>query len=215
MSQLRIAAIVEGDGEVEAVPVLLRRYAELAGWSGRLLIPTVIRQPASKLLKPGELERLVELAARKLGGPGGIFVLLDCDDDCPATLGPALLTRVRQARGDLPTTLVLAHREYEAWFLGSAASLAGQRRLPNDLHPHPAPETVRGCKEWLSDQMARGAAYNEVDDQPALTAVFDLDAAKSACPSFDKCHRELTSFLQQVAAVTPGFLSPQINDNRE
>ena len=205
MSQLRIAAIVEGDGEVEAVPVLLRRYAELAGWSGRIFVPSVIRQPASRLLKPGELERIVELAARKLAGPGGIFVLLDCEDDCPATLGPTVLARVRQARSDLPTALVLAHREYEAWFLGSAPSIAGRRRLPNGLQPHPAPESIRGCKAWLSDQMPQGTAYNEVADQPALTAVFDLDAAKSACPSFDKCHREVTALLQRVAAITPGF----------
>ena len=206
MSQLRIAASVEGDGEVEAVPVLIRRYAELAGWPGRVLIPPPIRQPASKLLRPGDLERVVELVARKLGGPGGIFVLLDCEDDCPASLGPALLARVRRARRDLPTTLVLAHREYEAWILGAAASVAGRRGLPADLHPHPSPESVRGCKEWLSDQMPRGEAYNEVDDQPALTAIFDLGTAQIACPSFDKCHRELTALLQQVAAITPGFL---------
>lgn len=205
MSQLRIAAIVEGDGEVAAVPVLLRRYADLAGWPGGVYVLPVIRQPASRLLKPGELERIVELAARKLGGPGGIFVLLDCEDDCPATLGPTLLTRVRKARSDLPTTLVLAHREYEAWFLGSATSIAGHRSLPKGLQPHPAPESVRGCKEWLSDQMPGGAAYNEVDDQPPFTALFDLDAAKSACPSFDKCHREVTALLQRVAAITPGF----------
>jgi hypothetical protein len=205
MNHLRIAAIVEGDGEVESVPVLLRRYAELAGWSGRIFVPPVIRQPASRLLKPGELERIVELAARKVGGRGGILVLLDCEDDCPATLAPALLARVRRARSDLPTALVLAHREYEAWFLGAAASLAGHRSLPHGLQPHHAPESIRGCKEWLSDQMPRGAAYNEVEDQPALTEVFDMDLARAACPSFDKCHRELTSLLQQVAAITPGF----------
>src|SRR5450631_3895057 len=115
MIQMRIAAIVEGDGEVASVPVLFRRFAELAGWSGRVHLATVIRQPASKLVKPGELEGHVELAARKLGGPGGVFVLLDCEDDCPAMLGPALLARVRQARSDLPTSVVLAHREFEAW----------------------------------------------------------------------------------------------------
>ena len=207
MSQLRIAAIVEGDGEVEAVPVLLRRFAELAGWPGAVHIPSVIRQPASKLLRPGELERVVELAARKLAGPGGIVVLLDCEDACPAMLGPRLLARVRQARSDLPTTLVLAHREYEAWFLASAASIAGRRGLPSDLQPHLAPESIRACKEWLSKQMPRGMAYDEVNDQPALTAVFDLDAARSGCPSFDKCHRELVALLQRVAAITPGFAS--------
>jgi hypothetical protein len=209
MSQLQITAIVEGDGEVEALPILIRRHAELAGWGGRIQVRPVIRQPASKLLKPGELERHVELAARKLNGPGGILVLLDCEDDCPATRGPVLLDRIRKSRSDLPTSLVLAHREFEAWFLGSAGSIAGKRKLPPNLQPHPAPETVRGCKEWLSRQMPRGQAYDEVHDQPALTAVFDLDAAKASCPSFEKCHREISILLQQVAAITPGFLLPE------
>jgi hypothetical protein len=210
MRELRIAAIVEGDGEVEAVPVLIRRYAVLAGWDGRVRVAPVIRQPASKLRQPNELERLVELAARKLSGPGGIIVLLDCDDDCPATLGPALLARIQQSRPDLPTSLVLAHREFEAWFLGAVASIAGKRKLPRTLRPPPSPEAIRGCKEWLSRQMTRGESYDERSDQPALTKIFDLDAAKTACPSFDKCHRELTSLLQRVAAVTPGFLPPEL-----
>ena len=205
MSQMQIAVIVEGDGEVEAVPVLIRRFAELAGWPGRVEVRTVIRQPASKLLKPDELERHVELAARKLGGPGGIFVLLDCEDACPADLGPKLLARVRSARPDLPVSLVLAHREFEAWFLGSAESLAGRRKLPAGLQSHPAPETVRGCKEWLTEKMPRGTGYEEINDQPALTRQFDLDAARNSCPSFDKCHRELLALLANVAAITPGF----------
>jgi hypothetical protein len=210
MSQLRIAAIVEGDGEVEAVPELIRRYAGLAGWAGRVRVAPVIRRPASRLLKPNELERHVELAARKLNGPGGIIVLLDCDDDCPATLGPRLLARIRQSRPDLPTSLVLAHREFEAWFLGSIASIAGKRGLPRTLQPPPDPEAIRACKEWLSRQMSYGEAYDETRDQPALTAVFDINAARASCPSFDKCHRELSSLLQRVAAVTPGFLPPEL-----
>ena len=210
MSELRIAAIVEGDGEVEAVPVLIRRHALLAGWAGRVRVAPVIRQPASRLLKPHELERHVELAARKLNGPGGILVLLDCEDDCPATLGPSLLVRIRQSRPNLPTSLVLAHREFEAWFLGSVASIAGKRRLPPTLRPPPAPEAIRGCKQWLSRQMSQGEAYDEIRDQPALAAVFDLNAARAACPSYDKCHREISSLLQRVAAITPGFLPPEL-----
>jgi hypothetical protein len=201
MNPLRIAAVVEGHGEVQAVPELIRRCASLAGWPSVTVDP-VIRQAASKLLRPRELERVVVLAARKLQGFGGIFVLLDCDDDCPAILGPSLLARVKEARPDMPTSVVLARREYEAWFLGSAASLAGRRGLPADLRPHPTPELVRGCKEWLSDQMQQGRAYNEVDDQPALTALFELDAARLSCPSFDKCHRELMALLKRVSVLT-------------
>jgi hypothetical protein len=204
---LRVAVIVEGDGEVGAVPVLLRRFAEMVGWPGMLEVKKPFRVPASKLRQPGELERLVELAGRKLGGSGGILVLLDADDECPARLGPELLGRVRQSRSDLPTGLVLANHEFEAWFLGAAESLAGKRGLPSDLKSHPDPEAIRGCKEWLCGRMPRGRAYNEVEDQAALTAVFDLEAARINCPSFDKCHRELTSLLRAIAAITPGFPS--------
>ncbi len=199
MSVLRIAAIVEGHGETEAIPVLLQRYAREVGVSERLRVHPVIRIPASKLLKPAELERTIDLAARKLGGIGGILVLLDCEDDCPKSLAPRLIKRMSMVRSDIPKSLVLAHREYEAWFLGSASSIAGCRGLSPDLQTHSNPETVRGCKEWLSDQMARGRSYSEVDDQVELTRVFDLKAAKSNCPSFDKCDRELTKLLKMIA----------------
>lgn len=205
MSQLRIAAIVEGDGEVTAVPALIRRFAEDLNMHGRVEVKPVIRQPASRLLKPGELERHVELAVRKLDGPGGVFVLLDCEDDCPATLGPELLGRVRMARPDVPAALVLAHREYEAWFLAAASSLAGQRGFPPDLVDHPAPESVSGCKEWLSRQLPRGRSYCPCSDQTALTSIFDMTLAHDNSSSFEKCWREITSLLHATAQITPGF----------
>lgn len=205
MRHLLIASIVEGHGEIEAVPALLRRCGEGLGWAGRVVALPPIRQPASKLLCPNQLERVVEIAARKLNGPGGIMVLLDCDDACPAKLGPEILARVRKARSDLPTTVILANREYEAWFLAAARSIAGRRGLSPGLQPAPLPESVRGCKEWLSNHMETRRAYNEVEDQPALTTIFDFDAARHGCPSFDKCHREITSLLANVARITPGF----------
>jgi hypothetical protein len=205
MNPLKIAAIVEGDGETLAVPALVRRFGELAGWSGRVQVDPVLRQPASKLLKPEQLERLVELAARKLGCPGGILVILDCEDDCPATLGPQLLARIRAARHDFPSALVLAHREYEAWFMAAAESIAGRRGLPTDLRPPPHPETIRGCKEWLSRHLPRGVSYRECDDQTALSTLFDMEAARRNSRSFDKCYREITRLLLEVASITPGF----------
>lgn len=205
MSQLQIAAIVEGDGETEAVPALVRRFGDLAGWSGRVTVQPVLRQPASKLLKPNELERLVELVARRLGAPGGILVILDCDDDCPASLGPDLLARIRAARPDFPSALVLAHREYEAWFLAAAESIAGRRGFPPDFSRPEDPESIRGCKEWLSRHLPQGVIYRECNDQTALSVLFDLETARNNSRSFDKCYREITRLLADVAKVTPGF----------
>ena len=205
MIPLRIAAIVEGDGEVESLPVLIRRHAEALGMAAVVKVDPVIRQPASKLLQAGDLEKNVELCRRKLGGPGGILVLLDSDDHCPAKLGPRLLGRVQAAVSDRPCSVVLANREYESWFLGAAVSLRGLRGLSPSLEAHPNPETVRGCKEWLTRAMPRGQPYSPILDQREFTKVFDFDAALAACPSFEKCHREIRTLLQRTAAITPGL----------
>lgn len=194
MTVTSIVCIVEGHGEAEAVPILLRRIGRELAPPRFFSIHSAIRVPASKLLQEGELERKVDVAARKIGPDGAIFVLLDCDDGCPAQLGPDLLRRARAARPDRRIAVVLAKREYEAWFLASARSLQGKRGLPEDLEPPPDPESIRGAKEWLSRQMGPQTRYSETTDQPALTALFDMQAARAA-DSFDKCYRELTALL--------------------
>jgi hypothetical protein len=200
---VRLASIVEGDGECEAIPVLVRRIA-LALDPGLVpLVQPVLRVPGSRLIKQGELERTVELAARKLGGQGGILIVLDCDDGCPAEDAPAFLNRAIAARRDLAISVVLAKREYEAWFLAAAESLRGQRGLPADLTAPADPEAIRGAKEWLAERMPPSRGYSETSDQPALTAIFDMAAARRA-DSFDKCYREITRLLTLMRArATP------------
>jgi hypothetical protein len=80
-SAIELTCIVEGHGECEAVPVLVRRIAAQLDLALRMRIPPPLRVPKSRLLKPGELERTVELAARKVGRPGVILILLDSDED--------------------------------------------------------------------------------------------------------------------------------------
>jgi hypothetical protein len=192
---VRLASIVEGHGECEAVPILVRRVAQTLDVALAVSVHPVLRVPGARLAKQGEIERTVELAARKNAGQGGILVLLDCDDGCPAKDGLELLKRARVARADIPISVVLAKREYEAWFLAAAESLRGKRGLPFDLAAPQNPEEVRGAKEWLASQMPRGQGYSESSDQPALTSIFDMDAARRA-DSFDKCYREILRLLK-------------------
>lgn len=183
----RLACIVEGYGEVEAVPVLVRRIAERLDPAIAVHVPKPIRQPRNKVVKPGELERAVVLAIGTVAAEGAVLILLDSDDDCPAHLGPELLRRAQRVDPRIPMSVVLAKREFEAWFLAAAHSLAGRRRLPTDLRPPPNPEDIRGSKQWLSRQMPLGQPYSETVDQAALAAIFD------------KCFRDITTLLNQVA----------------
>lgn len=201
MKPIRIIAIVEGDGECGAVPVLIRRIAREIDPGFVPDVQPPLRIPASRLMKAGELERAVQFAARKVQRGGGILIILDCDDGCPAHEGPKLLARARSARADFPIAVVLAKREYEAWFLAAAASLANKRGLPAVLEPPPDPECVRDAKGWLSQKKNRGFRYLETSDQAALTEVFDMVAARRCADSFDKCYREIAGLLRKLRAA--------------
>lgn len=196
----RIACVVEGHGDIEAVPIVVRRIAE------QILPPVIVhvtapvRTPKSKLVKPGELERAVELAARRVAGGGGVLVVLDSDDDCPAQIGPALLARAAGVRNGMPVAVVVAKSEFESWFVAAAESIAGKAGLPVDLQHPLDPESIRGAKEWLTQRMFGTRSYSPTLDQPALARQFDLAMARRA-ESFDKFHRETARLLAQVPDV--------------
>ncbi|ETW97885.1 MAG: hypothetical protein ETSY1_21010 [Candidatus Entotheonella factor] len=191
---LRVVSIVEGHGDVEAVPLLLRRiFYDLLGRADVMVLRS-IRVPKTKLVKSGELERAVELAARQTQDGDAVLILIDADDDCPAELAPQLLSRATETRADRHIRVVLANKEYEAWFLAAVESIAGHRHLRPDLTPPAAPETIRDAKGWLTQYSRPQTAYRETLDQPALTQIFDLNQART-CPSFDKLCRDMASLF--------------------
>ena len=125
----KIIAIVEGDGEVEAVPALIRRiHAEVAP-EVPLEVGRPVRVRRNRVLQDGELERYVGLAANLAGADGCILVLLDANGDCPANLGPDILQRARTARPDRRVEAVVAKCEYESWFIAAIDSLRGKRNV--------------------------------------------------------------------------------------
>lgn len=196
---LVIVPIVEGHGEVAAFPILLRRLGALSAPERPLDIRRPIRVSRAHILKPDQLGRYVELAALQHGGAGATIVLFDADDDCPASLGPKLQKVADAVRPGSAVSVVLAMREFEAWFLAAAKSLRGVRGLPDDLAPPPNPEAVRDAKGWLQYRRTDGLAYSPTVDQPALAAQFDLDEARAASSSFDKLAREVERILESTA----------------
>ena len=109
---MNLGAIVEGHGEVEAVPALIRR---IAAWADPALNVNVLRPfrlPRGKMVKEPELRRAIELVARQTGEGAPILVLLDSDEDAACLVGPQLLTWAKAARSDREIGVVLAVREY-------------------------------------------------------------------------------------------------------
>jgi hypothetical protein len=180
-----IVPIVEGHGEVQAVPILLCRIAGKSGKSFesiRVNAPIRIKS-GSFLNDQAYFGRYLSLAAEKAKQAAGVvLILLDCEDDCAAKLGPSLVARARAVRPDVTTLVCLAVREYETWLVAAAKSLRGQGGLPSDLEPPPHAERIRNAKGWLSERMP--GKYDEIVHQAAFTRVFDLDAAKRGSRSF-------------------------------
>jgi hypothetical protein len=196
-----IVPIVEGQGEMRAVPELFRRIVIELNLGVPIEIGRVVRQPRDKLLRDGELERALGLAANEGGKEGAIFILVDSEGTCPAELGPELLARAQAARNDLRISVVLAHQEFEAWFLASASSLKGLRGLRDDIENHQAPESVHGCKEWLETWMPATLRYSPTADQAALARTFDMQLARQNAPSFDKLWRELEAICLHAKSM--------------
>jgi hypothetical protein len=164
---VKIASVVEGDGDRLALPKLLHRIA--ADFGINLHTPkSPFRVPRSKLVSTGGIERAVRAQASEVTGAGGILVLFDADNDCPAKLGPQLAA--------LP-------------------SLAGQFGFPNELPALDNPETRRDCKGRLTMARGQGLPYSPTADQAALASLFDMKMARENSPSFDKFYRDVAWLL--------------------
>jgi hypothetical protein len=197
MSGYFVASIVEGHGEVAALPVLLRRLHQASAASGAPLVvnPPIRIKAGSFLGDSSYRESYLQLAAAKARHSGRkalILVLLDCEDHCPAELGPKLFSSCRAVCGEQEVLVALAHREFETWFMASAPSLGGSRGFPEAVAAPENPEGRRDAKGWISAQLHR--RYNEPSDQPAFASVFDLEAA-ATIPSFARFRWRVSTFF--------------------
>jgi hypothetical protein len=164
-----------------------------------------IRQPKSKLVKDGGIERATQLAANILASEPTnglaqlILILIDADNDCPAQLGPSLEARARHQVSAVDVACVIANIEYETWLIGGASSLVDWVDF-HDAQAPSAPEERRHGKGWLINHWRATkytSTYSETADQPRLSSRFHLEEARRGCPSFDKLCRTLGSRLER------------------
>ncbi len=201
-----IQAIVEGQGEGAAFPILIRRllpelgcYVDVGG--------APIRSRRSEIVREADFKRVLQIATFKPNA-SALFVLFDADDDCARTHVPNMQLWAREVSPQMPCAVVMARCEYEAWFLAAIESLRGQRQISMDAMYPLDPEEKRDAKGVIKSFMPPSAPYSPTADQPALSARFDLKAAYARASSFRKLVKELCRVLEalgQSPAIPPDW----------
>lgn len=206
----RIVMFVEGDGEAEAVPVLIRRLlSEMDAWDTVQIDESPFRVgEVGRLIKDNcsSWKRLLG-ASLKRKNVGCILLLLDGDIArvdgarfCAKTVAARLAWTAREVGAGTTFSLavVFACMEFESWLLAGAAKLAGLtlpdgRLIPSDFQ---APvgdldAAPRNAKGWLNQQIQGG--YKPTRDQAELTRMLDLEEVRK---------RELRSFRRLESAIS-------------
>jgi hypothetical protein len=198
---MKIKPIVEGHGDVAALPALLRRLQFEYGLGGcGVQIARPIRWKRSCFSSEAHVRRAVQLAK---GEPGciGILIIFDSDDDCPKFYACQVAEWARREAGHIPCEVVMANREYEAWFLSTVESLRGRGAICEDAVSEPTPEEIRGAKARLEDKMRPNILYSETTDQVAFTCIADFRPTYSNCRSFRRLVKAFRSLLTSSGEV--------------
>jgi hypothetical protein len=187
--------LVEGQSEVVGLPILLRRLLSHLGHP-HVLVAKPFRVHRTRILHGGEIGRAVLQGLRTRPQVTGVVVVLDADDDEPLGLEAAVRAECAKVT-PLPSVVVAATRELEAWFLGAKESLRGVHAIRANASSPPNPEAIRGAKERLTSNMEGNRRYLEVDDQPAFAEKVDLALALERCPSLQRLALGLQSMLAE------------------
>ncbi len=185
----RLLPIVEGHGEIPAVPILIRKI--LAAQE----IHDVQPLPA---WRHGEYPSVTKkfdnifLAAIKENSP--ILWVMDFDSKefaCPVEEAQRLLARAEELRPGWPIKIAFLVKEYETLFLiDETATRKVFPDIPAKKSFPEHPENIRGAKEWLSiARPSPGSAYKETVHQAKITAHLNLDLLRTRSPDFAHLER--------------------------
>ena len=200
---MKVYPIVEGHGEVEAAPVLLRRLLAEADCQN-IGVGQPIRRTQSQLRSKEGIQAGVRLALLQ-PECAAVVILFDGEDDCPKELAAQVRAWAQEVAPGTPCDVVVAYREYETWFLAALESLRGQYGIARDAAAPSNPESKRDAKGALEEFMPPDRAYSETGDQPAMSAVFDMGLAHRRNRSFRKLVKAIGELLTQLRQPLPAW----------
>ena len=198
-----IVPVVEGAGDVAALPGLLTRI--LLEKYNRADV--IVAQGKSKVVAANgrmklesKLEQFLQHAHNK-PECAAILVLLDADDDCPVTVANQLSQRCEQYRSICPVQVVYADRSYESWFLASLDTIRGQGDIPGTISIQTPVESINNPKQWLTEQMPSGQAYKETAHQAPFSRLIDVELAYHNSRSFRRLCHALEQLLDGISTA--------------
>lgn len=210
----RLVLCVEGQGDVDATPVLVSRLLrnlpeEHQGaifLDSRPLEVGAVRQLMGK--EKGEWQRYLEIIKKTRSKLGAVLLLLDGDEKkkvedqlfCPVQVARTLAERARSTGAGrlFSVSVVFVRQEFESLLIAGYSSLPGCR--PNVALPPYPEEAPRGAKEWLADNLDGG--YKETQHQVMLTRAVDLDLIRTG--KFRSFQRLEHAVQELAAAVQTG-----------
>lgn len=187
----RLALVGEGKGEVTALPSLAARVLREHGIHGWCISKEIIRLPRGLLVdesaksprRPPRADGFKKaVGVARAQNAQAVLVLVDADDDCPASFGPPSASLFQ----GLPGAAVMAVREYETWILLSQPPERLARVGIKD------PERSRDAKRLLS-RLVRG--YLPTTHQLELTRSMDIAELRRRSRSFQQ-------FVKSVLTLT-------------
>ena len=178
-----IGLIVEGPGDLAAVPELFRRWIQSRGEWRDVLGKPLSTNGKGNMTTPNGIEGFVTAAA---GRPGcvAVVVVVDADGDPACQLGPELLARAA-AVSRRTVVVCVAVTTFESWILASAGS--------------PGLEGLEFSESGSPDRALRlqlGGRYVKVTQQAGLASRIDFDVASDRSPSLRRATERLTGLLE-------------------
>lgn len=203
---MKIYPIVEGHGEVQAAPILLRRLLSESQCHG-VGIGRPIRRTQAELNSREGVQAGVKLASLYKDCTA-VVILFDGEDSCPKELGEKVRRWAREVANSKPCDVVIAYREYETWFLAAIESLRGRCGICADATAPADPEEKRDAKGALEKFMPATRAYSETSDQPSMSQLFDMRLAYQRNRSFRKLVKSVGDILCQLNQPIPAPWPP-------
>ncbi len=197
-----IVTIIEGPGEVDAFPILLRRLLALRQIYGISVQRPINAHGIGNLTTPNGLEKFLKLAENR-GSCDAILILIDADVGCAKEIALEFANRARIHNPHIATAVVAAKYRYENWFLASFETLAGQRGLEAILPCLIDPEGIPDPKRWISNYKIKGRTYRETADQAPLSQLINLNLVSTRSRSFRRLENAVDELLGCISSKIP------------